>query len=212
VNRGGGSLRRLTFDERLNRLPAWTPDSQSIIYSQEVEDSIFDLRQVDIDDPNTDTLIYSNGGYNGHARYSPDGRYIVFTTGTTRIDAGSWEIARLDTRTGEILMLTDNDVRDGSPVWSPDGTQILYITFSLETNSNDIAVMNADGSNQRVLFNSEGQDWAASYSPDGQYIVFTTDLSGQDQINLMTADGSAVQQITTSGGNYASWIPASEGN
>ncbi|MEO1165159.1 MAG: protein kinase, partial [Chloroflexota bacterium] len=77
VNRGGGSLRRLTFDERLNRLPAWTPDSQSIIYSQEVEDSIFDLRQVDIDDPNTDTLIYSNGGYNGHARYSPDGRYIV---------------------------------------------------------------------------------------------------------------------------------------
>jgi len=182
------------------------PDGEWIIYSSETETGIFALRRVRISD-RVDELVLDNGLYNGHARYSADGRYIVFTMGASRQDAGTWEIAQLDTATGIVTLLTDNALRDASPVFSPDGTRILYITFNLDNQTSGIAEMNRDGSDKRILFDSDGVDWAASYSPDGDYIVFTSNVTGQDQLYLMTADGQDVQQITTTGGNYASWIP-----
>ena len=172
----------------------------------EVDPNIFDLRRVRVSD-RTDEVVVSNGLYNGHARYSPDGRYIVYTMGASRQDAGSWEIALLDTQTGTTTLLTNNEVRDGSPLFSPDGERILYITYNLENQSSGIAEMNIDGSNKRILFDSDGSDWAASYSPDGDFIIFTSNVTGEDQLYLMTADGQEVQKITTTGGNYASWIP-----
>ncbi|MGB7339691.1 MAG: protein kinase [Phototrophicaceae bacterium] len=206
VNPNGGQLQRMTFNDVTDRLPAWSPDGEWIIYSSETETGIFALRRVRISD-RVDELVLDNGLYNGHARYSADGRYIVFTMGASRQDAGTWEIAQLDTATGIVTLLTDNALRDASPVFSPDGTRILYITFNLDNQTSGIAEMNRDGSDKRILFDSDGVDWAASYSPDGDYIVFTSNITGQDQLYLMTADGQDVQQITTTGGNYASWIP-----
>lgn len=206
VNRGGGQLQRLTFNAVLDRLPAWTPDSEWIIYSTEVEPNIYDLNRVNVTD-GTDETVLSNGLYNGHARYSPDGRYIVFTMGDTRLDASTWEIALLDLETGTVSTLTNNNIRDASPVWSPDGERILYITLNSETNSTAIAEMDINGENNRIVFDSTGLDWAASYSPDGEYIVFTSNVTGGDQLYLMTVDGQEIQQITSTGGNYASWIP-----
>lgn len=206
MNRGGGQLQRLTFNQQLDRLPAWSPDSEWVIYSTEVEANIFDLRRVRIND-RMDEVVLSNGLYNGHPRYSPDGQYIVFTMGANRLDAGTWEIALLEVATGDITLLTDNQVHDGSPVFSPDGQQILYITYNADNQSFAIAEMNLNGSNKRILFDSDGSDWAANYSPDGEYIIFTSNITGEDQLYLMTADGLEVQQITQVGGSYASWIP-----
>ena len=208
VNRGGGQLQRLTFNDTFDRLPAWSPDSEWVIYSSETDDNVFDLRRVNIGD-STDELVLSNGLYNGHARYSPDGRYIVYTQGTTRLNAETWEIALLEVETGEVTLLTNNALRDASPVFSPDGERILYITYNLENQSSGIAEMNLDGSNKRVVFDTDAVEWAASYSPNGEYIIFTSNFTGEDQLFLMTADGQEVQQITTTGGNYASWIPSS---
>ncbi|MCA9888975.1 MAG: PD40 domain-containing protein, partial [Anaerolineae bacterium] len=153
-------------------------------------------------------LVFSNRQRNSHARYSPDGRYIVFTTGTASLDASTWEIALLDTETNEVRMLTNNNVRDGSPVFSPDGEQIMYISFNGTNNA--IFVMDVDGTNARLLYDSAGSDWAANYSPDGEFIVFSSNVTGDDQLFLMQADGSNVQQITSTGGGYASWIPPRE--
>lgn len=208
VNRGGGQLQRLTFNDEFDRLPAWSPDSEWVIYSTESSENVFDLRRVNISD-STDEVVLANGLYNGHARYSPDGRYIVFTQGTTRLNAETWEIALLEVETGEITLLTNNAVRDASPVFSPDGERILYITYNLDNQSSGIAEMNLDGSDKRVLFDTDAVEWAASYSPDGEYIIFTSNFTGEDQLFLMTVDGQEVQQITTTGGNYASWIPSS---
>ncbi|MEO1289320.1 MAG: hypothetical protein AAFV93_16280 [Chloroflexota bacterium] len=206
VNRGGGQLQRLTFNDVTDRLPAWSPDGEWVLYSSEVEEGIFEIRRVRIDD-RTDEALISNGLYNGHARYSPDGRYIVYTTGANRQDAGTWEIALLDTTTGSTTLLSNNDVRDASPVFSPDGTQILYITYNLENQSSGVAVMDIDGDNKQIIFDSDGSEWAASYSPDGQFIIFTSNATGSDELYLMTADGDGVQKFTDTGGNYASWIP-----
>jgi len=205
INTLGGDLRQITDNNYRDRLPTWSPDGEWLLYSADVRgDETYDLMRTRLSDGTTEPVL-SNGQRNSHARYSPDGRYIVFTTGSDPLDAATWEIALLDTETGDVTQLTDNDVRDASPVFSPDGRQILYVSF--QGTNNALYVMNIDGTNARLLFDSVGSEWAASYSPDGRYIVFTSTVTGEDELFLMTAQGTDVQQITSSGGSYASWIP-----
>lgn len=208
VNSVGGQLRKITNNDIWDRLPAWSPDSEWIIYSSDKRgDGTFDIYRTRLDDLETE-LVYSDGRRNSHIRYSPDGRYIVFTSGGSLRDANTWEIVLLDTQTKTTTFLTENATRDASPSFSPDGERILFIT----TIGDDTAVasMNIEGSERQILYDGAGNEWAASYSPDGNFIIVTSNLEGDDQLLLMESDGSDVQQITSDGGAYASWIPETE--
>lgn len=208
VNIVGGQLRQLTRNSVWDRLPAWSPDSDWIIYSSDVrDDGTFDLYRIRPDGSQNE-VVYSDGRRNSHARYSPDGRYIVFTSGEKLRDANTWEIALLDTQTQSVTFLTQNEYRDSSPSFSPDGERILFITTIGDDTA--IATMNLEGEDRKIIHDGTGNEWASSYSPDGNFIVVTTTIEGDDQLLLMEADGSNVQQITSSGGAYASWIPAIE--
>lgn len=204
VNPVGSNLRQVTRNTVVDRFPAWSPDGEWLIYaSDDGGDGLFDLYRIRPDGTDNERILSTQSRIS-HPRYSPDGRYIVFTTGDDPTDARSWEIALFDTQLGEVTMLTDNFTRDASPSFSVDGTQIIYTTFNGA--DNDIAIMNIDGSNQRVLYHSEGNDFAPTFSPDGQFIAFASDVGEVDQIYIMTVDGQVVQQITSTGGAYPVWI------
>jgi TolB protein len=60
------------------------------------------------------------------------------------------------------VALTTNTAGDFRPAWSPDSSQIAFV--SNRTGRNAIYVMNSDGSNQRLLFettdgNITSLDW-----------------------------------------------------
>jgi TolB protein len=152
-------------------------------------------------------LLYSNGGYNAHPRYSPDGRYLIFTSGTSQNSGTSWDIVRLELENENLVNLTNNNSKDSSAVFSPDGQLILYVTYNEESRSDALAIMDINGNNQRILFDSTGNEWAASFSPDGRYVIFTSDITGEDQLYLLNLESGDAQQITTTGGSYATWLP-----
>ena len=205
VNRLGGQLRQLTQNTLWDRLPSWSPDGNWIIYSSDARgDQTFDLYRVRSD--GVEQLPeYSDGWRNSHARYSPDGNTIVFTAGAQVRDASTWEIRLLDRQSGNASLLTENDIRDASPVFSPHGQRIMYVTSISGVRA--LASMSPIGGDREVLFTGPGSVWAASFSPDGDFIVVTATRNGEDQLFLMDAAGGNVQQITSSGGAYASWIP-----
>lgn len=205
VNALGGQLRQITNNRVWDRLPAWSPDGEWIVYSSDVRgDETFDLYRVRADGSDNQ-VVHSDGWRNSHARYSPDGDYLVFTAGSDVRDARSWEIRLLDLRTQETRLLTENAVRDASPSFSPDGQRILFVT---STGDNRVlASMTRAGSEPRILYAGPGNVWSASFSPDGNFILVTATYQGEDQLFLMEADGGNVQQITVNGGAYASWIP-----
>ncbi len=95
---------------------------------------------------------------------------------------------------------------NGRPDWSPDGKRITYMS-SLNGRA-WVAVMDADGSNERVVTEGVAPDWA----PDGKQIAFTRPVaqgSPVSEIWAINADGSGEWQVTRSGTAKAgpSWSP-----
>ncbi|MFC1729421.1 hypothetical protein ACFL6I_03700 [candidate division KSB1 bacterium] len=89
------------------------------------------------------------------------------------------------------------------PSWSPDGTEIVYITTE-NFDYGNISIMNSDGSNQRQI-TSTGMDSNPSWSPDGAKIVFMSRREGYEDIYVMNADGT--DQTLLYEGSLRDWYP-----
>ncbi len=88
-----------------------------------------------------------------------------------------------------------------TPAYNPID-YIVYVCYM--EGSDEICLMNADGSGQQRLTNERGTDWYPSFSPDGQTIVFSSQRGGNFDIYLMDLNGENIQQLTRShGANYA---------
>ena len=73
---------------------------------------------------------------------------------------------------------------------SPDGKKI---TFDL---LGDIYIMDVTGGDAVCLRSGYAYEVQPRFSPDGQWISFTSDAGGADNIWMMRSDGSQAKQIT----------------
>lgn len=99
--------------------------------------------------------------------------------------------------TPEVLMAMG---RIGSFAVSPDGTKIAYDVayYSLEKNNSHrvIYVMNADGTDNRLLTTGTASESSPAWIKDGSRIAFLCSESGSSQIWEMAADGTGRRQIS----------------
>jgi len=88
---------------------------------------------------------------------------------------------------------------DTDASFSPDGSRIVF--ESDRSGSQQLYVMNADGTGQRRI--TFGGGWYASpaWSPDGKWIAFTRRGSDGRRIGIMSADGSGERVLTTGPGD-----------
>lgn len=102
---------------------------------------------------------------------------------------------------GDLRITSDayNPLRIVSPQYSPDGKLIAYIVQ--QTPTWQIALANADGSNQHLL-TSDFALWlnhpnnvAPQWSLDSKQILFLSNRNGKWEFFTMNADGSNVQQV-----------------
>jgi TolB protein len=115
---------------------------------------------------------------------------------------GNYEIYVMNADGSDQRRLTNSPYEDRDPVWSPDGSQILYGRVLLDRG--EIRVMSADGSNQRQLI--AGAAAQAAWSPDGTRIVFPRYSPGSD-LWVVDADGSNPQPLTSTGNQVGLFDP-----
>ena len=138
---------------------------------------------------------------------------IVFLT--NRDD--SREIYIMDANGNHLRNLTRHPAREGSPDWSPDGSQIAFVSYrsknkEILVGDADIYVMDASGGNVHNLTRHPALDTAPDWSPDGKQILFLSNRDGGINTYVMDTDGQNVRRLTDypPGGEFADapkWSP-----
>lgn len=139
--------------------------------------------------------------------------------GKEPFDCGKGEIAVVDANGSGLRVLTHDKVTETSPAWSPNHEQIAFIRPTRHT-SDQIWVMNADGSHQRALthFSNAPQLYGStvtsdlSWSPDGQELVFAAfgnDQGGKEQLFVLNVRTHGVRRLTNlaTGATEPAWSP-----
>ena len=89
----------------------------------------------------------------------------------------------------------ESTIQDTGPLWSPDGTKILYVT-TVDDDA-EIFVVNSEGTNHLNLTNTIGPDYDPNWSPNGEYICFRAYRDGaSSQIYIMNSDGTSPQNLS----------------
>ena len=104
--------------------------------------------------------------------------------------------------------LTRNSAEDRSPVWSPDGRHIAFVTD--RDGQWEIYVTRADGSGLRNVSHSPGDDDFPTWGPYGRRLAFASDRTGDSEIYVADIAGGPALNITKSPRAYDSqpvWSP-----
>jgi len=146
--------------------------------------------------------------------WSPDGSTLAFDLaspliGTTR-DAfpADAEIYVLDLETLTRQQITDNDLADVRPDWSPSGDQIVFVRSAENSGPPRIQlmVMAADGGSEQILLECPSLCLDPRWSPDGELVAFGMD----DGIWTIRRDGSDLRQASgrkTGAARIPAWSP-----
>lgn len=156
---------QLTFDHEQNGFPSWSPDSKFIVYQfTNLNDTLGKngLWIVSSDGKGSNQIFK---GLAEHAKWSPDGRLIVFDA-----DTGN-SIKMISAEGGETISFLPDSIHiqnGGLPCWSPDGSQIAF----LERTGLSICSYDMKTGNVKSIFSKEGLlPLPAGWSVDGKKIL-----------------------------------------
>ncbi|RMF80229.1 MAG: hypothetical protein D6737_08710, partial [Chloroflexi bacterium] len=92
--------------------------------------------------------------------------------------------------------LTVDDLPNFSPAWSPDGTQLAFMTIEAD-NTREIYVMDVRDGRVTNLTQHPADDSLPAWSPDGTRLAFvSTRDDGQADVFVINLADGAVRNIT----------------
>ena len=123
--------------------------------------------------------------------WSPDDREVLWT-GTTTGGPEQVFIAPADGSSPPVR-IGDRNTSNWGPNWSPDGTNVSYIS------EDNVYVMNRDGTDIRKV--SQGryaENSGGSWNPDGSGLVFVAGRQGNHDLWLVGLDGKPERVLAKS--------------
>jgi TolB protein len=142
-----------------------------------------------VDSDGEGAMPLSEAGTPVSAAWHPNGRMIAYST---YLPAG---ISVMDLGTGRSRVIASGSGVFISPIFSPDGSSVIYAHGTDE--GVDLYISPTAGGARRRLSVGRGSDNVSpSFSPDGRRIVFMSGRAGHPEIYTMDADGTNVDLLT----------------
>jgi len=233
MNADGSGQKQLTkTDDKVgNNGAAWSPGGKHIAFSS-TRSGHYAIWVIDPDGAHPSQLTFPYGDRYPDANapaWSPDGKKIAFWSG---LEHRYGNVFVMDADGSNRKQLTDQPagINCDEPAWSPDGKKIIYATNRPGSDGIGNWIMNADGSDQKVLHTNTyirgriswqpGSHPATAASPapatsgdarDGKHglIALTLrDAAMRLQIFTILPDGTSQKQLTFEGDNgRPEWSP-----
>lgn len=185
----------------------YSTDGNKIIY-QAFKDGNWDIYEYDRV-AQTNRQLTFNEAHEENPDYSPDGRYITYTS--TRddhrevdYDQKLRDIYIMDMQSNREINLTTNSSNDWRPRFSRDGKFIVFVSerndlrdVSILDLYSNIYIMESDGSFQLQLTKVEANDGGPVMAGgESAPIYFDSNRNGNYNIFMMNTDGSKIEPVT----------------
>ncbi len=161
----GSASQQLTQMTNSAHLPSVSPDGRRIVFQVLSRLWLLDVHLMEV------RQFTFGPSLDGSPSWSPDGQRIVYSS--RRVSwPETYDICIREVSGGEPSCLTEPDEFDDmGPDMSPDGTRIVWQRGDPD-HYIDLWIMDADGSNQRLLLDHSDYDTSPQWSPDGRFILF----------------------------------------
>jgi dipeptidyl aminopeptidase/acylaminoacyl peptidase len=204
VDLATGENRQFTAESTGANAPAWSPDGRQIAFIG-VQNEAPQVFVIPTDGGEAYPITKMEQGVGGGPVWSPDGKTIAFTAGPKPVEKPDPKKPYRVTRSvyrfdgvgylhdkvqdlyvipaagGEPKQLTNDAFSYSNPAWSPDGSQILFIStmdpeeFNLKMT---MKITDLEG-NARDLIKEWGEVSQAVWMPDGKRVLFTGTPAGK---------------------------------
>lgn len=200
-----GEMKQITNDRAPVLTPRWAPDGSRLIFTSFYKSGFPDIFQYDVRTYEK-TVFARFKGTNTGARFSPTGQQVAMVLtgeGTSEIYVvPASAVARIDPNGSS--RRTRSDRVKASPVWSPDGSRII---FEMEPGP-QLYVMSAGGGQPARVTPTPGYMAEADWSRTSNKIVCTRRVEGRFQIAVIDAIGGEAKTVSRASfdGVEPSWL------
>ena len=185
----------------INGAPSFSPDGRQLVLTLGGIDGNLDIHVLDLSTRQTRRLT-THRAIDTEGSWSPDGRYIYFTSDRS----GGPQVYRVPASGGTPERVTFEGSYNARPRLSPDGKRLAVV--HLDRGNYRIAVM--DVRSKELLIVSAGQqDESPSFAPNSDTLIYATRQARNGVLETVTADGLIRQRVSSGQGDVREpvWSP-----
>lgn len=192
--------------------PSFSPDGSKIIFSEEGADAngYTSIRTMNVNGSGLETMMSGDSENPFSIEFPVFGRFASYSADGSKIVYGNADnIYTLTVSGGAPVTVLDDAYRNIQPMYSPDGSKIVFAS-NAHTQFN-IFIIDANGSNRTRLTNSVGgSDTNPIYSIDGARIVYSShEDSGRALYSIPVSGGARSGEPYGAGAMMARFMPGS---